>query len=209
MACELIANLSRVDKAALLIEKLQDPHTNVRQTAAVALARMNAVEALPALTEVTRGTRNQGPLPPGLRGAGPDPYERLVMLSCIRILRGEKDDLVISTVPNSRDGSWPEVDRVLTEQQVELVKLFKLVDVVMDGNEILGAVLKGPDEKEILYRIGEAVAAGFKLRTAAAGYTGKDKTSVPASAILMRGDDRVMLIQGKPAEVELAKDKKK
>ncbi|HYG76177.1 MAG TPA: HEAT repeat domain-containing protein [Planctomycetota bacterium] len=208
MGCELLGNLQRRDRIPLLIEKLQDPQTNVRQTAAVALTRLNATEAIPALIEGTRGLRGSGELPPGLRGAGPDVMERLIMLSCVRILRGEKDDLVITTLPN-RDNSWPEVDRVMSEQQKELVKLFKFVAAIGEEGRALGVVLKSPDGNEVMYREGETVASGFKVRDIGLPSTGKDKTKVPAYVILMRGDERITLTAGRAAEVDSVKEKRR
>ena len=212
MGCELLGDLGRTDKIPLLIEKLQDPHTSVRQTAAVALTKLNAQQALPALIEATRGPQNSGGLPPGLRGAGPDAMERLVILSCVRILRGEKEDLIISSLPNRRDNAWPEVDRVVAEQQVELVKLYQFVDVVVDvlpnGSRALGVVLKLPDGKELMFREGEHVASGFKVREIGLPVEAKDKTRIPPYAILMRGADRVILTLGCPAEVDIKKPTK-
>lgn len=203
MGCELLANLGRSDRVPLLIEKLQDPHTSVRQTAAVALTRLNAREALPVLLDAARGVKTLGDLPPALRGAGPDINERLVMLSCARILRGEKEDLVITTLPNMRENTWPEVDRVVNEQQVELVKMYQFVDVVADGGRALGVVLTGPDGKEIMYREGEHVASGFKVRELGLPLAPKDKPRTSAYVILMRGDDRIILAPGRPPDLDL------
>ena len=205
MGCELLADLGRTDKISLLIEKLQDPHTSVRQTAAISLTRLNAKEALPALIEATQGLQNAGDLPPGLRGAGPDAMERLVILSCVRILRGEKEDLIISSLPNRRDNTWPEVDRVVAEQQVELVKMYQFVDVVADGPRALGVILKLPEGKEIMFREGEHVASGFKVREIGLPAEGKDKTKTSPYAILMRGADRIILAPNRPAEVDIKK----
>ncbi|MCY3020016.1 MAG: HEAT repeat domain-containing protein [Planctomycetota bacterium] len=208
MGCELLGRLARNDKIPLLIEKLHDPHTSVRQTAAVALVRLNATSAVPALTEATRAMPHAGDLPPGLRGAGPDALERVVMLSCVRILRGEKEDLIITTLPNQRDNTWPEVDRVLGEKQIELVKLYQFVDVIADHDRPLGVVLRSPDGKEVLYRQGETVASGFKVREIGLAAGAKDKPKSPPYVILMRGDERVILIAGRPAEVDV-KDKQR
>lgn len=208
MGCELIGNLQRRDRVPLLIEKLQDPNTSVRQTAAVALTRLNAVEAIPALTGAATGMRNLD-LPADLRQR-PEMLEKLVMLSCVRILRGEKDDLVITSLPNSHDGAWPEFDRVLSAQQKELVKLYQLVDVIGADGRALGAVLKSPDGKEIMFKEGEAVASGFKVRDIGMPLPGKDKaTKLPPYVILMRGDERITLIAGRPAEEDSIKSEKK
>ncbi|MGD0094647.1 MAG: HEAT repeat domain-containing protein, partial [Planctomycetota bacterium] len=203
MGCALLSNLGRTDQVPLLLEKLQDPHTSVRQTAAVSLARLGAKESVPALLEAARGLKSAGGLPPGLRGAGPDAGERLVLLSCARYLRGEKKDLAISSLPNLRDNTWPEVDRALAEQQVELVKLYQFVDVVADGARALGVVLKPPEGKEQMFREGEHVASGFKVREIGLPIEGKDKAKMPPYVILMRGADRIILAPGRPAEVDV------
>jgi len=212
MGCALLGVLQRHERAPLLIEKLQDPHSSVRQTAAVALVRLNAVEAIPAMTECARGTRLVQELPPGYGGGGggTDMNERLIMLTCVRMLRGEKDELVISTMPNMKDNNWPEVDRLLAGQQVELAKMFQLIDVVIENKVAIGALLKGPDGREILYREGETVAAGFKLKEIGAptvNPNSKDGTKFPAYAVLMRGEERVMLAVGRAAEYENGKQK--
>jgi HEAT repeat protein len=201
LGCELMARLQRTDKAPLLIEKLQDSHTLVRQAAATALARLKAAEALPALIEAARGRREDLILPPGLRGAAPDVNERLTMMACVRQLRGETGDVYLSTLPDKYDQSWPELDRIVAGQQIELVKMYQLVDVVSDNRRPVGAVLKGPDGKELLVREGEQVAAGFKVRDIALAMTGKDKTTLPSYVTLMRGDEVVRLIEGRAPEV--------
>jgi len=207
MGCELLGHLGRPDRVPVLVACLQDPHSTVRQTAAVALTRLNATEALPAMIEAARGPRANRDLPPALRSADTDVYERLVLLSCIRILRGEKDDLVISTLPNHTDRSWPEVDRVLAQQQVELVKLYQLVDVVSDGNLPVGAIIKLPNGKEVLFKEGETVAAGFRVRDIGLSQTGKAKEKLPAYVTLMRGDESVRLVEGHAPEVEKKRPK--
>jgi HEAT repeat protein len=201
LGCEVLPNLQRRDKIPLLIEKLQDAHTLVRQAAAVALARLKAAEALPALIEAARGRREDLALPPGLRGAAPDVNERLTMMACVRQLRGESGELYLSTLPDRRDQSWPELDRVLSGQQIELVKMYQLVDVISDNRRAVGAVLKSPDGKEVLVREGEQVAAGFRVRDISLPITAKDKSTLPSYVTLMRGDEIVRLIEGHAPEV--------
>jgi len=212
MGCELLANLARTDCVPLLIEKLQDPSSNVRMNAAVALTRLNAVDAIGPITESSRTIANQRDLPPWMRNNGPDVYERLVMLSCVRILRGEKDDLVITSLPDMRDNVWPEVDRVMGDQQAELLKLYQFVDVIASGSQALGVVLRAPNGQEMTYRSGEPVAGGFKVRdigmpTAQASQPNGQK-AMPAYVTLVRGDDRVTLAQGRPAIIDTLRPKK-
>ena len=202
MGCVVLAGLGRTDKVPLLIEKLQDPHTSVRQTAAVALTRLNAVEAVPALMEAARGVKAAADLPPGLRGAGPDAMERLMMLSCVRILRGEKEDLIVTTLPNRHDNAWPEVDRELDQRSVELLKLFQFVDVVSDHGKAFGVVLKSPEGKEIMYREGEHVASGFRVREIGLPARAKDQSRIEPFVVLVRGNERITLSPGKPSDVE-------
>jgi HEAT repeat protein len=202
MACELLGNLGCTDRIPLLIEKLQDPHTAVRQTAAASLAKLNATQAIPALIEAARGRQQTGDLPPALRGGSTDPMERVVILSCLRMLRGEKEDWVIESLPSSRDGTWPEVETRAAEQQMELAKQFQFVDVIGDGQRALGAVLKSPDGREGLYRVGEHVAGGFKVKDIGLPMVGKDKAKIPPYVILMRGNERVILGPGRPAETD-------
>lgn len=203
MGCELLANLARTDCVPLLIEKLQDPSSNVRMNAAVALTRLNAVDAIGPITESSRTIANQRDLPPWMRNNGPDVYERLVMLSCVRILRGEKEDLVITSLPDMRDNVWPEVDRVMGDQQTELLKLYQFVDVIASGTQALGVVLRAPNGQEMTYRSGEPVAGGFKVRDIGmpVGQAGATK-NLTGYVTLVRGDDRVTLAQGRPATVD-------
>src|SRR5204863_8857942 len=107
----------------LLIEKLDDAHTHVRQIAAVALTRMNATQAAARIADAARGRLHNQQLPPALRGAQSDMGERVLMLACLRILRGEKEDLALYTLPSARDQSWPEFDRELLKQQQDMIKL--------------------------------------------------------------------------------------
>jgi HEAT repeat protein len=199
MGCELIGSLKRADRVPLLVGRLQDPHTAVRQTAAVALAKLDAKDAIPALVEAARGLRAAQNLPPALRkGDAPDFNERLVMLSCARALRGETQPLELKTQPNFLDQSWPEVDRLLNDQQAELLKMHILIDVVSSDNRPAGAVIRLPSGKEVLFREGEMVAAGYKLRemNLESVDSGNDKKSTPASVLLMRGNDNFRLIKG-------------
>jgi HEAT repeat protein len=201
MGCELLGRLGRRSHIPLLITKLQDSSSSVRQTAAVALTRLEATEAIPAMIEATRGTKSNQTLPIALRGAGTDTNERVMLLSCIRILRGEKEDLVISTFPNQKEGSWPEVDRVIAQQQTELVKLYQLVDVVV-SDQVSGAIIKDPHGKEILLREGEILTAGYRVRDIGLSQIGANKEKLPAYVTLMRGAETVRLIEGGSAEVE-------
>lgn len=226
LACELFARLGRTDQIPLLMDKLSDPNTNVRQTAATALTRLDAKEAVPLLAEAARGRFKSQLIQPiqvseqtnnGSResrsmlsvqtGSPADMNERLIMLACLRILRGEKDDLVLNTLPSSRDSSWPEFDRELLKQQVDLIKMYKLVDVIPSGAGGAGALILIPGGQEILYRRGETLAGGFKIGEISLGAPSPDgKRSVPPFATLQRGDERVILYQGLAPEVENRKD---
>ncbi|HEY3322673.1 MAG TPA: HEAT repeat domain-containing protein [Planctomycetota bacterium] len=205
IGCELLGHLGRTDRAAVLIEKLQDAHTNVRQCAAIALARLNAKQAIPALIEASRGPRMSMDLPPGLRGSGPDMMERVVILSCIRILRGEKDDLVINNMPSMHDTNWPEVDAVRNEKERELVQLYSLADTVSENGRPLGVILKSPEGKELLYKPGEPVAGGYSVRDIGLAVKQKNGAEMPAYVILMRGTERITLAKGRAAESDTVK----
>ena len=204
MGCELLGNLQRSDQIPLLLEKLDDTHSDVRQITAIALTRLKAVQAAPAIADAARGRLHNQQLPPALRGAQSDMNERVVMLACLRILRGEKDDLALYTLPAGRDQSWPEFERELLKQQVEMIKLYKLVEVIQSGVENgrgSGALLRAPGGQEIMYREKEVVAAGFRIVDINLGGKNKDSNAVvPPFVTLQRGNDSITLYVGQNAE---------
>lgn len=223
MGCELLGRLNRTDQIPLLLSMVNDANSQVRIMAATALARVNAKEAIPLLADAARGRfRNQLIQPVRLNqnepdrndrdsrsilsvqlGSPADMSERLVMLNCIRILRGEKDDLAINTLPSSRDSSWPEFDRELLKQQVDLIKMYKLVDVVPSGAGGTGALLQVAGRPEILYRKGEVVAGGFKISEISVGVpASQNAKALPPFCALLRGDERIILYQGLAPEIE-------
>lgn len=201
MGCEVLGILSRRDKIPLLIEALHDPDSKVRQTAAMALTLLNATEAIPALTEAAHGPQNLDNMPLILRGAVPDFKERLVMLACVRNLNGEKGSIEFKTLPG-RDQTWSELDQMLTVQQIELVKLYQLVDVLSANNLPVGIILKSPEGRELCFREGEVVAAGFRVGAITAASIGNEKSKIHACVNLVRGDHCVTLIEGRMPDVE-------
>ena len=204
MGCELLGNLQRSDQIPLLLEKLDDTHSDVRQIAAIALTRLKAVQAAPAIADAARGRLHNQQLPPALRGAQSDMNERVVMLACLRILRGEKDDLALYTLPAGRDQSWPEFERELLKQQVEMIKLYKLEDIipsVADNGRGSGALLRAPGGQEIMYRLNEIVAGGFKIVDINLGGKNKDSNAVvPPFVTLQRGNESLTLYVGQGVE---------
>ncbi|HLX62794.1 MAG TPA: HEAT repeat domain-containing protein [Planctomycetota bacterium] len=208
LACDLLGHLYRTDQIPLLIEKLSDPQTNVRQTAAVALTQLNATAAIPAIAEAARGRTQNSQLPIQLRSGEQDIYERAIMLSCLRILRGEKDDLSI-TLPNPHDARWPEFDRELLKEQVAMLKLYKLIDVIPSGAGQPGALVQVPGGQEVLYRAGETVAAGFKVGDISLGAAAPDgKARIPPFVTLLRGEERVILYVGQETEVQNVREER-
>ncbi|MBI3831388.1 MAG: HEAT repeat domain-containing protein [Planctomycetes bacterium] len=208
LAASLFGALQRKEKAPLLIEKLRDPQVGVRKAAALSLAALDAKEALPALMDAARGLRSREELPPALRTAMPDPTEQLVMLDAIRILRGEKDVMVFNTLPDSKNTRWPEFDKQLLSRQADLVKSYQLLDVMSAHGKAVAAVLKDPNGKEFLLRVGEPLAAGFKATELFPGQIENGKVKNPPFVSLMRGDARVTLIVGRDAEVNLGRSAK-
>jgi len=205
MGITVLEGLKRRDRAPLLIEKLRDPQPPVRSSAALALASLNATEALPALLEAARGAQYNEKLPPALRGSAPNYTEQLHLLDAIRILRGEKEVLEFNTLPNSRDQRWPEYEKQLFARQVDLVKGYKLLDVLGAPGKPMAAALADPNGREFLCRQGEAVAAGFKLVELNAGESENGKIKHPAHVAVQRGDTRVLLFVGREAEVNQTK----
>lgn len=208
LAATLIGALQHKEKAPLLIEKLRDPQVGVRKAAALSLAALNAKEALPALMDAARGMRSREELPPAFRTAMPDPTEQLVMLDAIRILRGEQEVLVFNSLPDSKNTRWPEFDKQLLTRQADLVKSYRLLDVMSAHGKAVAAVIKDPNGKEFLLRVGEPLAAGFKATELFPGLIENGKVKNPPFVSLMRGDARVTLIVGREAEVNLGRPAK-
>lgn len=204
LAARLLGLLGRRDEVPLLIESLKDPQADVRQAAAISLAQLNAKDALPALMAAAQGAKAPQELPPGLRGAMPEVSELLVHLNAIRILRGEQDELVLSTLPDRKSLSWPEYDRELFTRQLDLVKAYQVVDVLGEGRPV-GVVLKDPTGKEVPYKDGELVAAGFRIRQITPATKQEGKEPYPPFVTLVNGDTFVTLIAGKAPSVRLGK----
>ncbi|MCK6474974.1 MAG: HEAT repeat domain-containing protein [Planctomycetes bacterium] len=204
LAARLLGLLGRRDEVPLLIESLKDAQADVRLAASISLAQLNAKDALPALMSAAQGAKAPQDLPPGLRGAMPEVSELLVHLNAIRILRGETDELVLSTLPDRKSLSWPEYDRELFTRQLDLVKSYQVVDVLGDGRPV-GVVLKDPTGKELPYKDGELVAAGFRIRQITPATKQEGKEPYPPFVTLVNGDTFVTLIAGKAPNVRLGK----
>ena len=203
MAATLLGILGRKDKIPLLIEKLKDAKSRVRQSVAVALARLDAKEAIEPLIEAAQGARGERDMPPALRGMLPDVAELATHLACVRILQGAKEELELRTLPDRKSSRWLEFDEEVMKQQVELAKTYRVVDILTDGATPAGAVLKGPNGRELILRAGEPVAAGFQLRTMVAEKWEKGRLISPAFVTLVKGRCLVTLTAGHPAEVRL------
>lgn len=204
LAARLLGLLGRHDEVPLLIESLKDAQADVRLAASISLAQLNAKDALPALMAAAQGAKAPQELPPGLRGAMPEVSELLVHLNAIRILRGETDELVLSTLPDRKSLSWPEYDRELFTRQLDLVKSYQVVDVLGEGRPV-GVVLKDPTGKEVPYKDGELVAAGFRIRQITPATKQEGKEPYPPFVTLVNGDTFVTLIAGKAPSVRLGK----
>ncbi|MCZ7645389.1 MAG: HEAT repeat domain-containing protein [Planctomycetota bacterium] len=197
MAAALLGALQHREYAPELIAALRDSSSSVRQAAAIALTRMDVKEAVPALLDAARGAKSPQALPPALRGAMPDINELMTLLSAVRVLKGEEDTLVLESLPETQENRWPEYDREVFKYQLELIKTYKVEEVLSADGRPVGAVLIEPSGKEKLVRPNENVAAGFTLADMGAGAKGAGADWVN----LRRGDTRVTLTKGRPADV--------
>ena len=209
LAADLLGRLKRRDKIPLLVEKLRDSQASVRQVAALALARLNAKEALPALMDAARGAKAVQELPAALRRSMPDVSELMVLMRCIRSLNGEQGEMAFSTRPSSQDLHWPEYDRELFKRQLDLLKTYQLLAVLSAEGQPVGAVLKEPGGREVLYRKNEHVAAGFQVWDLFPGQQEGGKFKHPPCVTLIRGETRVTLAVGREPEVLVGRQEKK
>lgn len=208
MAANVIGSLRRREYASQLVEALRDASSQVRQAAAVALTRLEYKEAVPAILDAARGAKTPDALPPALRGAQPDINELLTMLAAARLLKGEEDTLVLESLPDDKTTRWPQYDKEVFKYQLEIVKSYKVIEVLTADGKPVAAVLQNPNGEEQLVRNGEHVAAGFVL--AELHRSAKDKSAGDADWInLRRGDIRVTLISGKPPEVQIGQHARK
>ena len=102
-------------------------------------------------------------------------------------MNGEKDDLVLHSLPNPHDTRWPEFDKELNKHQIELLKMYTLVDVIPSGVNAAGAGIVAPGGQESWYREGEPVAAGFRVVEINVGATSvNNAVKVPPSVTLQK-----------------------
>lgn len=179
MAAEVMAatppgdpDLAPVENAALL-EALRTGDRQLRVAAAAVLTRRKVKSALPLLLKAARGEseRVAGSIGSKVGTAAfwasraENARERAFYFACVRLLRGERDDLTLASLPHRHDTQWPEFDRLVAERRAELLKGWTLKAVVKAGGRPVGAVLRSPTNgEEHLYLIGEVPAAGFTLR---------------------------------------------
>jgi HEAT repeat protein len=202
MAAVLLGWLGCHESVPLLIERLRDPQSAVRVAAALALVRLDAKEALPVLIEQARGVKSSQDLLV-MRGSLPEVDEMLVFLGCIRALRGEEGEVAFKTLPDSKSTRWVEYDRQLGKYQLDLLQSYAVVEVMGAPDKPVAVVLRDPQGKEHLYREGEAVAAGYRIRDLHAGARGAEEPKDPPWVTLVRAADRITLIKGRPAEIQL------
>jgi hypothetical protein len=138
-----------------------------------------------------------------MRGSLPEVEEMLVFLGCIRALRGEEGSAAFKTLPDSKSTRWPEYDRELGRYQLDLVQSYAVVEVMGVPEKPVAVVLRDTQGKEQLYREGEAVAAGYRIRDLHVGARGAEEPKDPPWVTLVRGDDRITLVKGRAAEIQL------
>ncbi|MCW8131042.1 MAG: HEAT repeat domain-containing protein [Planctomycetota bacterium] len=209
MAASLLGAMQRREQIPLLIEKLRDPQSAVRKAAALSLATLDAKQAEQALMEAARGARGRQDLPPAMRARAPAPdiTEQLVMLDAIRSLRGETQVMEFKSAPDLRNMRWPEYDKQLFTRQVDLLKSYKLLDVMSVEGRPVAAVLQDASGREILVRRGETVASGFQVSDLIAEQVENGRVKTPAMLSLLRGNTRVTLAVGRDAEVNSTKSR--
>jgi HEAT repeat protein len=210
MATGLIGLLGRKEYIPQLIDRLRDSASAVRQAAAISLVRLQATEAVPALLEAARGAKaSTSNLPAAMRGVNQDVNELLLLANAIRVLKGENSPFAVQTLPSKRTLAWPEYDREIFRNQLDLLKSYKLVEVMGTAANPVAVVIQDPNGQENLYKLNEQVAAGFELREFYPSGRSENGQPVPAWCTLYRGDTRIVLVAGRETEIEVGPRTKK
>jgi hypothetical protein len=201
--------LGRREAIPLVLKRLEDPHSGVRQAAAAALARLQAVEAAPALAEAARRAKTPASAASGLRLSDPDPEELLVILNAMRSLQGETKPAAFTSRPDALTRRWPEYDREVFQRQLDLAKALKLIAVLNVNGLPAAAVLRDAQGKEALYKTGEWLPGGFRLGKLETEVRQDGRLIVAASALLARGETQIRLFQNGPPEVKIGPNDRK
>lgn len=200
MAAELLGLLGHRESIPLLMERLSDPTTAVRTTAAKALARLDAKEALPALVEAARGPKAN--LNIALSRGGPlDVQELMLLMGCIRALKGEEGTHEFKTVPSPKSTRWPEYEKELEKYQFDVLRGYQLVEVMGSSAKAVAVVLRDPQGQEQTYRPNEAVASGYRVQDMRMGSYGPNAGEDVAWVVLQRGTSRVALFGNGKVEI--------
>jgi hypothetical protein len=192
LAAELLGLLGHRESIPLLMARLREPIRAMRVAAAVALVRLDAKEAIPALVEAAQGPKTS--LAVALSRGGPlDTQELMVLLGCIRALKGEEGSHDFKTLPEMQSTHWPEYEKELARYQIDVLRGYRLVEVMGSTNKPIAVVLRDPHGREQTYRANEAVASGFRVRKMHMAGTGDKAATDIAHVILQRGVTRAVL----------------
>lgn len=208
MAAELLGLLGHRESIPLLMERVLEPNSAVRMAVAVALVRLDAKEALPALVEAARGPKAS--LGIALSRDGPlDTRELLLLLGCIRALKGEEGSHEFTTRPDLKSSRWPEYEKELEKYQFDVLRGYQLVEVMGSSAKPVAAVLRDAQGQEQTYRMNEAVASGFRIQEMRVGSYGPNAGADVAWVVLQRGVTRATLLGNGKVEISEVKSNTK
>jgi HEAT repeat protein len=208
MAAELLGMMGHRESAPLLMERLLEPSSAVRAAAAVALVRLDAKEALPTLVEAARGPKSSMSI--ALSRGGPlDVQELMLLLGCIRALKGEEGTREFTSLPAPKSTRWPEFEKELEKYQFDVLRGYQLVEVMGSSARTVAVVLRDPQGQEQTYRVNEVVASGYRVHDMHMGAYGPNAGTDAAWVVLQRGISRVTLLGDGRVEISEVKGKPK
>jgi len=192
LAVELLGLLGHRESIPLIAQRLREPLKTIRAASAIALVRLDAKEALSALVEAAQGPKTN--LRVALSRGGPlDTQELMLLLGCIRSLRGEKGSASFKTMPEVHSTRWPEYEKELSRYQLDVLRGYRLIEVMGSTPKPVAVVLRDPHGREQTYRHNEAVASGYRVQHMHMGGVRENAAKDPAFVVLQRGVTRVIL----------------
>jgi hypothetical protein len=200
MSAELLGLMGHRESIPLLMNRLLESSPAVRMSCAMALVRLDAKEALPAMVEAARGPKanlNVALSRDGLL----DTRELMLLLGCIRALKGEEGSKEFTTLPAAKSTRWPEYEKELEKYQFDVLRGYQLVEVMGSSAKAVAVVLRDPLGQEQTYRMNEAVTSGYRVQDMHMGFYGPDAGADAAWVVLQRGVSRVTLLGDGKVEV--------
>lgn len=200
MSAELLGLMGHRESIPLLMNRLLESSPAVRMSCAMALVRLDAKEALPAMVEAARGPKANLNIALSRDGLL-DTRELMLLLGCIRALKGEEGSKGFTTMPAAKSTRWPEYEKELEKYQFDVLRGYQLVEVMGSSAKAVAVVLRDPLGQEQTYRMNEAVTSGYRVQDMHMGFYGPDAGADAAWVVLQRGASRVTLLGDGKVEV--------